>query len=511
MRVVPLENDGGQRVLALRQGPVFRTRGSAREDRLTAPMIRRDGAAGCEVDWQTALEFVARELARVARQARRQRASARSCRRMRRSRRWRCARSSFAALGSDNVDFRLRQSDFRGDGQGAGVPWLGDVDRRARHARPRAGRSAASCARTIRLPRSGCATRRGRAPTSRCCTRVARRSRRSGVAHSFVARRRRCRSRCAEIVVAAARGGRQAGPSARRHRAGRRRAGDRRRASLGERKGNPARQLRASSIRRRRSCFALAQALAGIVGATIGLPDRSRESASAAMCADALPHTGGGMNARTMLAAIRARRICRSASEPEFDCASPVVARAARSRRPEFVVVMSPFQLRRDRTPMRCCRSARSRETAGTFVNCEGRAADSSTASCQPLGETRPAWKVLRVLGSLLGGAGFDFETIDDVRDVTAGAAPTSRRVLVAMRLDVAIAKPGARASGLERVADMPIHFADPLVRRAPSLQQDRATRKPPRARMNALTLARDRRRRRCAGEGARRRAARRC
>jgi NADH-quinone oxidoreductase subunit G len=29
------------------------------------------------------------------------------------------------ALGSDNIDFRLRQSDFRGDGHSAGFPWLG--------------------------------------------------------------------------------------------------------------------------------------------------------------------------------------------------------------------------------------------------------------------------------------------------------------------------------------------------------------------------------------------------
>jgi NADH-quinone oxidoreductase subunit G len=54
---------------------------------------------------------------------------------------------------------------------------------------------------------------------------------------------------------------------------------------------------------------------------------------------------------------------------------------------------------------------------------------------------------------------------------------------------EVAIVKPAARAPGLERVADIPIHFADPLVRRAAALQQT-ADAKPPRARMNALTLA---------------------
>jgi len=52
----------------------------------------------------------------------------------------------------------------------------------------------------------------------------------------------------------------------------------------------------------------------------------------------------------------------------------------------------------------------------------------------------------------------------------------------------MAISTPGGPARGFERVADVPIYFADPLVRRAPSLQVT-ADARPPRARMNALTL----------------------
>ena len=66
-------------------------------------------------------------------------------------------------------------------------------------------------------------------------------------------------------------------------------------------------------------------------------------------------------------------------------------------------------------------------ETSGTFVNAEGRV-QSFHGVVKPLGEARPAWKVLRVLGNLLGLPGFDFETSDEVRaealgDVAAIAA----------------------------------------------------------------------------------------
>jgi NADH-quinone oxidoreductase subunit G len=63
-------------------------------------------------------------------------------------------------------------------------------------------------------------------------------------------------------------------------------------------------------------------------------------------------------------------------------------------------------------------------ETSGSFVNAEGRL-QSFHAVVRPLGETRPAWKVLRVLANLLDVPGFDFETSQDV----LARAPTHRRV----------------------------------------------------------------------------------
>src|ERR1700693_6449665 len=69
-------------------------------------------------------------------------------------------------------------------------------------------------------------------------------------------------------------------------------------------------------------------------------------------------------------------------------------------------------------------------ETSGTFVNAEGRA-QSFNGTVKPLGEARPAWKVLRVLGNLLGLSGFDYETSEAIRDEVIGAnAPTDADLL---------------------------------------------------------------------------------
>jgi NADH-quinone oxidoreductase subunit G len=87
----------------------------------------------------------------------------------------------------------------------------------------------------------------------------------------------------------------------------------------------------------------------------------------------------------------------------------------------------------------------------------------------KPLGDARPAWKVLRVLGNMLGVAGFNFETSEDVRTEALGDVAT-----LASRLSNATSAVAVQASvqsGLERIADVPIYATDALVRRAAGLQ----------------------------------------
>jgi NADH-quinone oxidoreductase subunit G len=125
-------------------------------------------------------------------------------------------------------------------------------------------------------------------------------------------------------------------------------------------------------------------------------------------------------------------------------------------------------------------------ETPGTFINCEGRV-QSFHAVVYPRGETRPAWKVLRVLGTLMRFPGFDIDTSEIVRDsALSDAGPLDQRLSNAV--EVEITAPATAPAPLERVADVPIYFADPLVRRAMSLQQT-ADARPPKARMHRSLL----------------------
>jgi NADH-quinone oxidoreductase subunit G len=111
-------------------------------------------------------------------------------------------------------------------------------------------------------------------------------------------------------------------------------------------------------------------------------------------------------------------------------------------------------------------------ETSGAFVNAEGRL-QGFHGVVKPLGEARPGWKVLRVLGNLLGLAGFDFETPDDVRTEALGSATDfANRIDNTSAAAVDAASPASPApGGLERIADVPIYAVDAMVRRASSLQ----------------------------------------
>jgi NADH-quinone oxidoreductase subunit G len=111
-------------------------------------------------------------------------------------------------------------------------------------------------------------------------------------------------------------------------------------------------------------------------------------------------------------------------------------------------------------------------ETSGTYVNLEG-VWQSQPGAVAPLGEARPGWKVLRVLGNLLHLNGFDYQSSEDVREELrklCGEAPAasykgSHRV--------------AQPAGEVALVDLPMYQIDALVRRAPSLQKTREGRTP--------------------------------
>ncbi|HEY3596869.1 MAG TPA: molybdopterin-dependent oxidoreductase, partial [Paraburkholderia sp.] len=217
---------------------------------------------------------------------------------------------------------------------------------------------------------------------------------------------------------------------------------------------------------------AAAQWIADSTGAKLGFLTEAANTVGAHL-AGALPGEGG-LNAREAFEQPRKGYVLLNV-EPEFDTANPAQALAA-LKQAEMVVVMSSFKTGADYADV-LLPIAPFTETAGTFVNAEG-TVQMFNGVVRPLGETRPAWKVLRVLGSLLGAPGFEYDTAEDVRLAALGDADLTPRL--SNQTSVAIARgAGARAANgsFERIADVPIYHADPLVRRAASLHLTAAAR----------------------------------
>jgi len=105
-------------------------------------------------------------------------------------------------------------------------------------------------------------------------------------------------------------------------------------------------------------------------------------------------------------------------------------------------------------------------ETSGTFVNCEGRW-QSFAGVANPVGASRPGWKVLCVLGTLLDGEGFDYQSSEDVRDellAALGDIKLSNAYQGSTKIAVA-------ANSDDGNLDVPMYQIDGLVRRAEALQ----------------------------------------
>jgi len=222
---------------------------------------------------------------------------------------------------------------------------------------------------------------------------------------------------------------------------------------------------------------ALAAAIAGHAGARLGYLTEGANGAGAWL-SGAVPHreSGGrsaattGLNARAMLEAPRKGYVLYGI-EPAFDCWDPAAAELALASA-EFVVALSAFTGERlEATATVLLPIAPFAETSGTYVNAAGRW-QSFSGACTPLGDVRPGWKVLRVLGNLLGLDGFEYLTSAEVRDEVAeragGASPGNAIAdysgLPMDRSDVA----------LWRVSDVNMYGSDSLTRHARSLQMTR-------------------------------------
>ena len=210
--------------------------------------------------------------------------------------------------------------------------------------------------------------------------------------------------------------------------------------------------------------LALANFIGAQTGASVGYLTADANTVGAQLV-KALPGNGG-LNAGQMLSQPMKALLLLDV-EPVRDAADAAAAQAALAGS-GLIVALTSFQDAAVDNADVLLPIAAFTETAGTFVNAEGRV-QSFHGVVQPTGETRPAWKVLRVLGNLLGLQGFSQESADEVRAEALGdLATVAKRLNNQASAEVA---PAAAPAGLQRLADVPIYAADALVRRATSLQ----------------------------------------
>jgi NADH-quinone oxidoreductase subunit G len=213
---------------------------------------------------------------------------------------------------------------------------------------------------------------------------------------------------------------------------------------------------------------AAAESLAGMTGAALAELPEGGNAAGAAL-AGALPHrqAGGqaahpaGLHVAGMLEQPLAAYLVFGGIEPEHDVSVAGASEVLRSA--GFVAAVTPYATEAMKSwaevllPM-----GTFAETSGTFVNAEGRW-QSFTGCIKPLGEARPGWKILRVLGNLLGLSGFDYGSTDELREELRALAREPVR-------PVAASRPVGRGDAAG-VAELPIYGGDAVVRRASALQ----------------------------------------
>jgi NADH-quinone oxidoreductase subunit G len=453
MRVVPLENDAVNECW-IADRDRFSYEALNGNERLTAPMLKQGGVWNT-VDWQTALEYVANGLKQISSEHTSKAVGtlvSPHCT----LEEMHLAVKLMNGLGSANIDYRLRNAEFPAN---EGVRHLGTsiaslselqsvlvVGSHLRKEHPLFAQ------RIRQAVRKGCAVNVVSDTVEDWAMPIANRT----ISEPGV-----WASALASIAVAMAQQKGISAPvaaeltdEARAVATSLLSGGDRKAILLGNAASH---HVHASGL------LALANWIAAQSGASVGYLSEAANTVGAQVV-NALPGPGG-LNAREMLSGgVKAALLLNT--EPEFDSALGVAANKALSQA-QMVVTLSPFKANMDCSDVLLPISPFT-ETSGTFVNAEGRA-QGFHAVVKPLGETRPAWKVLRVLANMLGVPGFDFnsseEVLQDIQGISAGVVvPTKLTNTTNAAIDLV-----AGSDALPVVSG--IYELDSIVRRAPSLQ----------------------------------------
>jgi NADH-quinone oxidoreductase subunit G len=473
MRIVPRPNEEvNETWIADRDR--FSFQGVYSEDRLQKPLVRENGVWQ-ETDWETALAITAERLSRVAKQHGGAQIGALASPSSTLEELYLLAKLA-RGLGTANIDHRLRRSDFRDEASDPVAPLLGCSIAELEHAN-----AVLVVGANLRKDVPIIAHRIRKAAIAK------------GAKVSFVNPQRYeylfpVANYCASnglhmfdhlvaVAAAAAAATGKAAPESVAALVASAQPSDVHKAIAAQLADGSRRLVLLGAIAQRDPAFAdlrlVAAAIAELTGATLGyLPEGG--NAVGAHLAGVLPgrSTGGkvvqaaGLNVADMFAARLKAYIVLGGIEPQHDIASPAALEAFKSA--EFVVALSPYATAKEYAHV-VLPIGTFAETSGTYVNLEGRW-QSVPGAAKPVGESRPAWKVLRVLGNLSNLPAFDYVSSDQIADEVrkqvaegSGAAPKAAARTLQSKLALAVPPAGN---------DVPLYQIDAVVRRSPALQE---------------------------------------
>ena len=473
-RVVPAENESINEVW-LSDRDRFSYEAIYHPDRLTTPMIR-DGDTWKEVDWETALEFTREGLQKIINQSGTDNIGALASPSSTLEELY-LLQKLMRGLGSDNIDHRIRQSDFSDQDIAPVFPWLGNgiadlenldhvllIGSNVRKEQP-------------------IINHRLRKATMRGCNMMVINPLDYDFNFNVTAR-----MIVAPSALVAALAGvlkalceQDAVPEDKSIKSllNSFEVNDEHRLIAGKLQESQNGMVLVGNLASAHPEFSVIRTLAAEIAKNtdlkIGFLAESANSAGACI-AGVLPHRNKngvqsgkvGLDARSMFTeGLKAYLLM--GLEPELDCWNGYDALKA-LQSADFVVSFTAFQTDTMKSwadvmlPV-----ALFAETSGTFINNEGRS-QSFSGVVAPAGEARPGWKVLRVLGNLFNLAGFDYQNSVEVRDELQDSIPeiipsNDANWKMPSSLDSPI-------SGLQRITELPMNAIDPVTRRAKALQQ---------------------------------------
>jgi NADH-quinone oxidoreductase subunit G len=467
MRVLPLENEAVNECW-LSDKDRFSYEGLNSEQRLTKPMLKQDGK-WIEVDWQAALEYVANGLKQIREQHGADSIGALATPHQTLEELYLLQKLT-RGLGSGNVDTRLRQADFSADAHIIGAPWLGmpiaDVDnlQRILLIGSNLRKEQPLLAHRVRQAVKHGAQFSLINPTDDDLL--------MKVAHKAIVAPQAMVNSLAQVLVALATLMKQALPAT---------LADALAGVVADANSVAIATSLTTGVRKAvflgniaqhhaqyADIYALAQSIAAMANATFGIMGEAANSVGAYIAGAVTTGAKSGLNANAMLATPRKAYLLLGV-EPELDSNNPAQAIKA-MQSADMVVAMSAYKHNALDYADVLLPIAPFTETAGSFVNMEGKV-QAFNGAVKPLGETRPAWKVLRVLGTMLGLPGFEFDSAEAVRATVVKAdmsASLNNQLAQVHVTNVAV------ATGVYRVGTVNMYQADAIVRRAPSLQQAR-------------------------------------